>query len=267
MLWHPFGGATLRAFLTIVPVGVAVLLAIPAKSEDWPSPPAIALPSTVPVRFDRRLDAIARAPDLLDRLDQRRNFQTTERYSEVLHRSVSAAARVLPEVSAEQHIEHLVTAVCVGDERVFFWLPASDRDVIGWIPLEVGEDQMAQDSLVLWLAPRSGASSTFSQAWSTGQRSVTNPDWTRNVVKSGLHIDIEAVDLDGNDGWPVATSSFKRDGAKHEIELMATDDVLQAKIALLSDKEKEMPGKPKLPERYLNDLPVVLPFWPPSQED
>jgi len=85
--------------------------------------------------MDSRLLAIAANPELLAKLDQKNLYQTKEAYQKVLNRSLREISFLMPAKVSSGSVSNLVTAFCVYDAKVFFWLPELDQDLVGWVSL------------------------------------------------------------------------------------------------------------------------------------
>lgn len=137
-----------RALLGFV---LASILATDVYSA--PSLEPLDIGSVAAMNLDRRLYAIAHDPSLMTKLDQRKCFRNTEAYDARLAASVAVARRVLPELISVTNLQKAVTAMCLADGRVYFWLSLDDRILLGWIPM-VLKNGDAEKKLVLWLVPK-----------------------------------------------------------------------------------------------------------------
>ena len=88
-----------------------------------------------PLNFDPRINAIVRNPKLLWKLDQRYVFSIDKFYGVTLKHAIKASGHFLPYVFYTENTNKLITALCVIDKKVFFWLPETDQNLVGWIPL------------------------------------------------------------------------------------------------------------------------------------
>jgi hypothetical protein len=216
--------------------------------------------------LNRRLHAIAHDPSLMTRLDQKKNFRATEAYAATLTACLTEARNVLPEVFSATNMEHAVTAMCLADARVYFWLPLDDRVLVGWIPI-IGKEksEVVRNDLVFWLVPQPRKRTKLIDAWQNRATGRSDSSWLADVLKTGLGVDLTGVVL-ANQNKTTLQGRIVVSSVEHSIAANVTEHLVQIEISLRSNVDKELPGKPVMAESTLNDMPVVLPFWPPTEE-
>lgn len=216
--------------------------------------------------LNRRLYAIACDPSLMTRLDQEKNFRTSEAYTATLAASLVEARNVLSEVFSATNMQHAVTALCLADARVYFWLPTDDCVLVGWIPIIRKEkpDVMKND-LVLWLVPQPRKRTKLIDIWQNRVAGRSDSFWLADVLKAGLSVDLAGAELTSQNKTTLQ-GRIVVSGGEHSIVANATEHVVQIEVSLRPKVDRDFPGKPVMGESTLNDMPVVLPFWPPKEE-
>lgn len=207
-----------------------------------------------------RLSTIANEPSILKKLDQRSNFCSDQAYLNTLNASLAAAKGRLSDVFSTTNLEHMVTAVCLADSKVFFWLPKDDCVLIGWIPIVRKEKpESAKSDIVLWLVPQTIHKTKLSEVWQN-RKNADQATWLQDVLKVGLNLVPKDVVSARTNGL-VLRGSIK----PYDLEAIATENIIEVKMSPQVTKDINFPGKPVMAEKYLNNMPTVLPFWPPKE--
>ena len=212
--------------------------------------------------LNRRLSAIANDPGFLKRLDQKGNFRTDQAYLNILNASLAAAKRRLPDVFSITNLEHAITAVCLADSKVFFWIPTDESVIVGWMPLlQKDKPDNAREDVVLWLVPTTTHKTKLSEVWQNRQAALARGTWLQDVLKTGLNVTLKNG-VSENKNTPTLRGSVM----EHDFEATATENLVQVRASLRTTNETNFPGKPVMTENDLNDMPTVLPFWPPKED-
>lgn len=228
------------------------------------------LPSAVPLGEDdtrgrdRRLAAIAKNPSLLSRIDQRDNFVSQEKYDEELEDALAAARRVLPDIFSAINCRRMHTAVCVGDARVYFWLPLQGRSVLGWIPLDLVGFKKPSETMAIWSVEHNNGKASKSLANIALSSLPREADVIRQKLGEEFGVRLSSVHLHPNESGMdgVIDAGLKR---SHAMSVMASGGLLEAHVSMRSDLEKiSSDAAPNPMGRKFNNRPVSMDFWPPS---
>jgi len=250
-----------RALLGFV---LASILATDVYSA--PSLEPLDIGSVAAMNLDRRLYAIAHDPSLMTKLDQRKCFRNTEAYDARLAASVAVARRVLPELISVTNLQKAVTAMCLADGRVYFWLSLDDRILLGWIPM-VLKNGDAEKKLVLWLVPKKNEASNLSNLWQRHNPIQENAIWFSDIVKEGFGITL-AGGVQTNktviafQGRTLVATSI--DTMWCAVETKIAERVVQIEI-ILSSKTDSLAQSVFIDADLNYDIDSALPFWPPEE--
>jgi hypothetical protein len=116
------------------------------------------------------------------------------------------------------------------------------------------------DDLVLWLVPKTVPKTKLSEAWQNRNEPLSHTTWLQDVLKEGLNIAVKDVLLDDKN-----TPALRGKTTEHAIEATATENLIEVKVSS-RPPETDFPGKLVVKESDFNDMPEVLPFWPPKED-
>jgi hypothetical protein len=221
--------------------------------------------------LNRRLYAIAIDPSLMRRLDQKLKYRTTAEYDAALDASLAAARVVLPEVFSATNMDHAVTAMCLADERVFFWLRLDDCTLVGWIPITtttMPNPNVVTNSLTLWLIPQSRNKTKLINVWLNRDKNRLDSFWLADVLAKGLNVNLARAVLTSQDKTKLQ-GRIRVSREEHSVDVTATEHLVQVEITL-RPIGRIYPGKPEIRELKVSDEiergSVDLLFWPPKEE-
>ncbi|OGV61756.1 MAG: hypothetical protein A2283_23815 [Lentisphaerae bacterium RIFOXYA12_FULL_48_11] len=215
--------------------------------------------------LNRRIFEIANNPEILKRLDQRCNYRTDKGYSDVLTSSLLMASRVLPSVFTSTNLNRIITAVCVADSKVFFWFPKDDHVLIGWVPLVSSKDvESYRKEIVLWLVPQVSKRTKLTEAWDRRSTPSVDDSWVVDFLTLALNVKLKNVQKDKvKDKAMRATMCVSN--KEHDIGVVSAKSILEIRIPLRSNRDQTLPVAPVAGPDDLNEMPTILPFWPPKE--
>jgi len=215
--------------------------------------------------MDGRLRAISANPELLNRLDQQNLYRTPDAYHKMLNRGLSDLSAFAPGIFSSDNRSNLVSALCVYDARVFFWLPQAEQDVIGWITLpDRSSTTKTNRMFAIWIVPHKGSSKEIQ--WASPQqirdsqfaeilKGVTGKDFSdlkRLAIHDTDHLKINGLIVSQN--------------RKYQMESTLSGKCLQIRMSAIPEDQVKFPGKPVLDDEPLDlTKPIALPFWPPKE--
>ena len=212
-------------------------------------------------QLDRNLLALANDPSLLQKIDQKKNFNNEDAYRGVLQKAMDLVSKSMPAVLKENGAPNLTTSVCVADSRVYFWNALGDRDIIGWVSTpDITDNTMEIPVLTVLVIPQLQKETPFVTHWreDTKEGDLSS---TRALVRTALDIDV--MNAQAGDGQQVRWTT-RVDDEEHRVTICRSGNVLQVEMGLLPDVCMGKPGKPLVSKPVLTFVPRDLPFWPPK---
>ena len=215
---------------------------------------------TVEGQLDRKLLAIAADPSLLKKIDQKRNFKSGDAYDDMLRATLDRARALLPSLVGEDGATNVTVALCLADGRAYFWKSLGDRDVLGWIPINVVAGRVSKTTrMTVWIVPRLDKESAFAKNWREDGK-AKNAASVKALMKSALDVDVAGPKQDK--GKVRGSAKFGR--KSHVVQVYVSGNVLQAEVELFSVGSGRRRSKASISPSVLNMFPTSLPFWPPD---
>ena len=157
---------------------------------------------TVEGQLDRKLLAIAADPSLLKKIDQKRNFKSGDAYDDMLRATLDRARALLPSLVGEDGATNVTVALCLADGRAYFWKSLGDRDVLGWIPINVVAGRVSKTTrMTVWIVPRLDKESAFAKNWREDGK-AKNAASVKALMKSALDVDVAGPKQDKGKAAP-----------------------------------------------------------------
>lgn len=209
--------------------------------------------------LDMKLMRIANDPNLIKLLDQENNFNKKDVYIEVRSQSMEAMSKILPKVFGIDDKEGIEVSVCVADSRTYFWRTLDRYVVFGFIPLEGFDGSPKKENEVFfWVLLKENSEGDFAEQWRNNVKDKSQAA-ILDLVDNSMGIEIANPMMDD---VGVVTGDIVVGGEDLSVKLCVSGNVLQSVVKVTNDSKSSYMSKLSLRESKLNNLPIVLPFWP-----